>query len=63
MPRGRPKSLAAVRLAPELLAETRRYTSNRTQTPEEGLRMQLKRKRPWPTTSEAKPQPEREEAL
>jgi hypothetical protein len=63
MPRGPPKSLTAVCLAPELLAETQRYTSNLTQGLEEVLRMWLKRKRRWPTTSQAKPQPEREEAV
>ena len=62
MPRGRPKSLTAVRLAPELLAETRRYTSNLTQAVEEGLRLWLKRAQRQPKPPEAKPEPKRGEA-
>jgi hypothetical protein len=59
MPRGRPKTLTALRLDPALMEAVRRYTDNLTGAVEEGLAWWLKRAKRQATAphSEAKPQP------
>ena len=62
MPRGNPKQAILVRIDPDTIAAVRRYTDNFTGAVEAGLAWWLKRAKRQADKSEAKPQPEREEA-